>query len=690
MLRDLALDKIVSDSYAQTMGKQTIKPLRYHLRFQVLPGKNAERDAAILGRYCQAHGIEEVVLFFAGEEWNNGLLTAKAEDTWFEAIKVIKSVLDKTEVIVSLNPWMLVLHCDRGRRFPKDRNFKPMVSPNGEVSRACASFADPGWRDYIYSLYGRFATLDFRVIWIEDDFRYHNHTPLEWGGFEDEILGRFAEKVDQTVTRAEVVQNILMPGTPHPWRDKWLELWRDIHLEVAEGVARAVSENSPGCTKLGLMTSLPAVHSAEGRDWQRLFDALTIDGQVAHRPHYGGYREATGNTQDSCIMMLDVQKNLRPPTCEVAPEVENFPFTSWTKSDTMSWSEMAFCMFYGSDALFLDLFPFAGNPADREPEISTLLDNSRPGLEWIAARFSDCLQTHGVGIPWVEDAQAHVRTLMGKDMQELDASSFGPGNFLLPYGIPVSARFQDVNAVFGSLAWAFDDETIRKLLAGGLLLDGISADILCQRGFGELIGVTSNGLAGREEAVYSIEKVNSSRTGVAEGHYFNVNQLESLCVLEPLNVENEWTTILTPEQNRFGAGLVVCENELGGRVATCSAPDPARLPRSFQRQTIIRRIVTFLSAGSFSSPMVSGAPYHMPMHFKGEENEFLVVFNGTPDAAQSSVHVMTAPTRPAKSTLLAPMKEPVEAITDCVIEGQTITVTTRDELPYRSFLVLEW
>ena len=673
------------------MTRQTANSLRYHLRFQVLPGENAERDAAILGRCCKRHGIEEVVLFVAGEEWNNGLLSAKDEDAWFEAIKTIKAVLDKAGVIVSLNPWMLVLHCDRGRRFPKDRNFKPMVSPDGEVSLACASFADSEWRDYINSHYGRFAALGFRVIWLEDDFRYHNHTPLEWGGFEDEILGRFADKIDQAVPRAEVVRNILMPGPPHPWRDKWLELWRDIHLEVAAGVRQAVSENAPpGVTKIGLMSSLPSVHSAEGRDWHRLFDALTIDGQVAHRPHYAGYREAPANSQDSCVMMLDVQKNFRPPNCEVAPEVENFPFTSWTKSDTMSWSEMAFCMFYGSDALFLDLFPFAGNPADREPEIGVLLDQSRPALEWIAARFSGRLQTRGVGIPWVEDAQAHVRTLTGKCMQELDASSFGPGHFLLPYGIPVSARPQEVNAVFGSLAWAFDDETIRKLLAGGLLLDGISADVLCQRGFSDFIGVTSKGLTGREEAVYSIEQVNSSRTGVVEGHYFNVNQLESICVLEPLNEANEWTTILTPEKDRFGAGLVVCENELGGRVATCSAPDPASLPRSFHRQTIIREMITFVGAGKFSSPMVCGAPYQMPIHFTGDGAEFLVIFNGTPDAAPLSVRLPDAGTQPAQGTLLAPLQKPVEAMTSCVTEGQTVTVTTRDELPHRGFLVLEW
>jgi hypothetical protein len=644
------------------MNNLEAKPVRFHLRFQVIPGENAEWDASILVRFCNAHDIEEVVLFAAAEEWNNGLLSETEEDVWFETIKIVEDVLDKAGVVVSLNLWMTVLHCDRGRRLPQDRQFKPMVSPAGKVSRACASFANPQWRDYIYAVYGRFAKLGFRLIWIEDDFRYHNHDPLDWCGFEDEVLSRFADKVDREVSRTEVVSNILRPGTPHPWRTKWLEQWGKIQLDVAEGLARAVAENALGDTKIELMSSHPSLHSAEGRDWHKLFEALTIKGQVAHRPHYGGYRESPGSGQDLSLMMLDVQKNFRPPNCEVAPEVENYPFTSWTKSDNMTWSEMAFCMFHGSDALFLDLFPFSGNPADSEPELGTLLDNSRPALEWISERFSDDLETCGVGIPWAEDAQAHVRTSNGECLQELNASSCGPGHFLLPYGVPVSASFQAVNAVFGSLAWAFDDEKIQEMLAVGLFLDGVSADILCQRGFGQSIGVNSQGLVNREEALYSLERVNSRQTGVTEGHYFNVNQLEGICVLEPLEGADKWTTVITPERKRFGAGVVVYENQLGGRVATTSAPDPACLPRSFQRQTITQKTVAFLAREKFSSAMVSGTPYLMPNHFKGQGRQFLVLFNGIPDAARPSVHMFSADKPPVETALLAPLKEPVQAI----------------------------
>ena len=120
--------------------------LRYHLRFQIVPGPDVKKTAADLAVFCRRHGIEEVVLFFAAEEWNNGLLSRREEDTWFRTVRQARAILVRAGITVSLNPWMTVLHCDRGRRFPKDRRFQPQVSPSGRTSRACASFADPAWQ----------------------------------------------------------------------------------------------------------------------------------------------------------------------------------------------------------------------------------------------------------------------------------------------------------------------------------------------------------------------------------------------------------------------------------------------------------------------------------------------------------------------------------------------------------------
>lgn len=357
-----------------------IRPLRYHLRFQVLPGPRLAADTRDLVKHCQRFGIEEVVLFFAAEDWNNGLLSRADEERWFTAIAAARKILARAGITTSLNPWMTCQHCDRGRTFPPDRQFTPTVSPAGEVSKACASFADPNFQEYLAGLYARFASLGFRVIWVEDDFRFHNHGPLTWGGgFEQPVLDRFAAKIGRAVTREELVAALLRPGAPHPWRAQWFATWRELHLEVAAKLTAAVAAASGGTTRIGLMTSGVEMHSVEGRRWDEFFAAFSVNGRVAHRPHFAPYAEAPGHAKIWSIQMLDLQRNFRPAGCEVAPEVENFPFTNWVKSDTQTWAEMALCQIFGSDALLLDLFPFSANPASREPQIWKMLKCARPG-----------------------------------------------------------------------------------------------------------------------------------------------------------------------------------------------------------------------------------------------------------------------------------------------------------------------
>ena len=657
----------------------SIRPLRYHLRFQVLPGRNLNRDTRELIDFCRTHRVEEVALFFAAEEWNNGLLSRAEENRWFKAVSAVTELLRKNSIAVSLNPWMTSLHCARGRSFPKDRPFLPTVSPSGEVSKACASFADPAFQTYLCRLYARFARLGFRVLWIEDDFRFHNHGPLTWGGgFEQPILDLFSQKIGKKTKREEVVAALLKPGKPHPWRAVWQSVWREVHLQVAGKLSAAVSAASGGRSKLGLMSSGPATHSMEGRDWTTLFSALSINGQVAHRPHYAPYSETPGWTKAYSSQMLDVQKSFRPPACEVAPEIENFPFTRWSKSDTQSWAEMALCEIHGSDALLLDIFPFSGNRASAEPQIGELLDTARPGLAWLAARFPATLQTQGVGVPYKTEAGRVMQLPKGASSlwQYSAASPFEAGQYLMQYGLPVTSRLQPVNAVFGPLMDAFTDAEVEALLRGGLMLDAPSAAILLRRGFGPLIGLKGLAMVGREEAPYAIEETVHPATGVSAGFFMNANLIPSMARLEPARGAELWTRIIQPDGRAFGPGWIVFRNKLGGRVAVCAAPNPARLPACNQRQAIAQSLVRFLANGRFGSPMLTGGAHQLLIHFGEGRDQRVVVLNGTADP---SAPVLKWPGRePALSYwTLAPLAKPAKAARKPVLPYLGLLVGTR-------------
>ena len=663
----------------------------YHLRFQIIPGTNVKRDAVLLADLCAKHKIEEVVLFIAAEEWNNGLLSRKEEDIWFKTIQEAKHILENSGLEVSLNPWMTSLHCARWRKFPAGRKFQPMVSPSGKISKASASFADPEWREYLCDLYGRFASLGFRVLWVEDDFRYHNHDPLDWGGgFEPAILHRFHRKVRKQVSREALLDAILKPGAPHPWRSIWMETWRETKLEVAKSLAEAVSSKSPEPSKIGLMSSSPAMHSAEGRNWEKLFKAFMIDGAVAHRPHFQHYSETTGQEIVYSFCMLDVQRDLRPENCEVAPEIENFPFTAWTKSDSLSWAHMAVAQLFASDALLLDVFPFSGNPANSEPEIWSMLDRCRPALKWIGDHFTKDLQTRGVGIPWRQNAQELIHTEKGLSVSELhapDCTIHPASEFLMQYGIAVSHRQQETNAVFGRLAWTFSDDELCNLMSGGLLLDATSADILCQRGFGREIGVDLLGMSGREDDSYSIERVVCGDCGVEEGLYFSINTLPAVGKMRPLKGAMEWTEILRPDRSKFGSGIVAFENKLGGRVVTFASSKPGAVPKCRQRQIMAQHAARFC-AGKHGITYADGGPYLILQEFAGSGRRLFTVLNASPDFASPAIRVRGISGK-VKGTILNPLEHPTPAALKLRKQADSVIITPDSRIPYLGMLVLE-
>ena len=631
---------------------------RYHLRLQLLPGPGLERNARDAARFCRRHRIEEVALFYAAEEWNDGFMTPEAEDRWYDAIKRAKPFFDRAGVATSLNPWYTTLHVSRGRKFPKGRAFARMVDPNGRRDEDVASFADPEWRKTIARQFARFSALGMRVVWIEDDWRYHNHGNLSWGGgFEEPVIARFEKKIGRKTTRAEVVRNILGPGVPHPWRAKWLENWRELQLEATAEIARAVRRAAKGGTKIGLMSSHPVSHAREGRDWKKLFKAMDAGAGVAHRPHYAEYQDGHPLVDRMYnATMLDIQRDGRPAGTEVAPELENYPYTAFAKSDAATWAEMAMSQFFGSDAHLLNVLPFLGNSVEGYPEVGAMLDRSRPALAWIAARFPAALATRGVGCPWREDAQLHVRTAAGKDMNELDASSFGPAHFLLPYGVPVAMRRSEgVNAVFGSLAWAFSGAEWKDMLSrGGLLLDGAAAAILAERGFAGDMGVAVEGVVARDDDSYSIEQVVSDEAGAPAGHYFGCNLLARCARLRAAGAR-EWTRILRPDERVFGAGLTVFRNARGGRVAVAAAVNPQGLAASFQRQAMTHRLVEWLAGGRFDAFRALGSPNVIAMALGDGRKRWGVLANAGFDPAEP---VMLAEKKPTEVFVLAPLAKP--------------------------------
>ena len=261
----------------------------YILRYCISPGCcEAERMDTLID-FCQRSKTEEVMFFVLPEELNTGHATLDELEPWITIIHEGKRRLSEIGVRTSINPWMTLLHCDRGRTLKPGQNFRTMVDIDGNVSSACACPLDEVWLDNLCACYAKFAELSPDVLWIEDDFRLHNHLPLNWGGcFCDEHMKRYSQLAGKELTRQEFVQAVCAQGDVHPLRKVWLDFSRETMLYLAKRISDAVFAVNPNIT-MGLMTSDPAVHSAEARDWHTLMNNLTGKNRPHVRIHLPAY-----------------------------------------------------------------------------------------------------------------------------------------------------------------------------------------------------------------------------------------------------------------------------------------------------------------------------------------------------------------------------------------------------------------
>ncbi|WP_157683440.1 hypothetical protein [Microlunatus soli] len=672
-------------------GETSIDP-GIQLRLQVRPGATTAGRARRWGDYCRQRRARGVVLFIAAEERYPGHPQPTERADWLQALAVATEELRSFDLQVGFNPWSSVGPWDLGRA--NRLGFEPMVSASGRRAEQQASFACPVWLQWITDWYGDLAALRPDVFWLEDDFRLHNHAPVDFGGFEEIMLDRFRDAIGERPSREQIVAAILSPGAPHPWRAALQLTWREAQLDAAAAIGHAVATRSGGNTRMGLMSSVPAQHAVEGRDWHRLFDALGPG--TLHRPHFAGYSESTPSRVSTELALLDQQRPLRPPGTPVTPEIDNWPHTRWSKSHTETWSQLALAKLSGADGLLLCLFSFYGDEPDDTPDIDTLLDATHPALTWLAERCDGRRRRRGVRVIW--DPAVSTRQWLRKEATwpDLVVDPTPVAAYLLRNGVPVSADDDGPGFLFGAVSDALTDDELLGLLSGPLLVDGDAAVRLTRRGFGDLLGVRILDSVPRlsaSDSPYALERLTAdgqAATGLPGDTVTSVNHQPGLTRLA-VDGGACWTDIRTPIDELWGAGRIASVNRLGGRIVVTAAHAVAELPASDTERTLLQSAVRFALGDNDPWPTVTGGPHLAPVIMdtecrSGGDDDcdlLIAVVNGSGDP--ETVSLSDVPERPVDGWLLAPMARPRKIGLDRTPDGLQVT----EPIPSRSILVIE-
>ena len=219
----------------------------YSLRYVLDPRTNTEKKNKALFDFVKKGQIDDVCFILNGEEINHSHLTASETQIWLDAVRPLQQKLMHLGVTTSLNPWTTIMHSDRGFKVNPKIGFHTFVDINGDQAKDMACPADPIWRKYLCARYAQYAGIHPRRLWMEDDFRHYNHTPLKLMCFCPHHMKIYQAKLGKQESRVEFVKQMLKPGAPTPERKIYLDQARKEMIEVEHLVEQAVHQCSRSC-----------------------------------------------------------------------------------------------------------------------------------------------------------------------------------------------------------------------------------------------------------------------------------------------------------------------------------------------------------------------------------------------------------------------------------------------------------
>ena len=617
---------------------------RYCFRFCCDPGFNDEIELPKLVAFCEEARVDDVMVFVNVEELNTGHMDEAEQDVWLGLLARIQPLLKERGITMSVNHWHSLMHADLGKHFRADQSFRAMVDPLGNSAELCVCPLDESWRAYIARIYARYAALAPDTVWVEDDFRYHNHDPLHWGGcFCDEHMRRFSARAGKTLTREEFVSGLLSPGEPSPYRQIWLDECRAGLEGAASAIETAVHAVDPN-VKIGLMSSVPYVHSAEGRSWKALLTALSGKQNLpVSRIHLPAYQELVPWKYLQAFHMVSyVNRALLTPETLVYPELENYPYSRFSKSRMFTRFQLLSSLALNLSGMTIDLFDLNGRGIIEQDGFAAMLREVKPVLNAMQESGAFTKPRGGVCVLIDERASYHLHTNSGAKMEELYPEEVFWAGLLPAMGVPMYIGTKPEDA---QCACAISGQYLRNLTAAQIetlfaenfvLLSGDAIDTLLSLGLGHLAGVQSASWMRQNSGAYTFEQVTNGRiyTGVPNARASSViSGADALDIAYLPDVSTaEYSALYDSFRKRRSSCEVVVENRVllypFGHFGSPQEIPPMLL--NDVRQEILQDVLS--SSGRMTTPMVEKNPYLVPYVFSDENATYLYLVNGALDA----------------------------------------------------------
>jgi hypothetical protein len=661
----------------------------YYMLRRNLPLWKPEKTIAETLAFCERTGVEEIIWKIDPEDFNHGFTPHAMIREFLPWLKLAKIHSLEKNIRFSINPWVALNHDDRGR-YPSGppEGFHWRVNPYGKDLRERACPLSGGWRNWFFGAYRLYAGLQPAGLWVEDEFRTYE-TPLEIGCFCPKHLEKFGQTIGTEISRKELVDRILKPGIPDPLRGRWMDFQGEIMVEVCRDLERNVHEVSPE-TRLGLMQSW----STDGRWWSEALRVLAGPHRPLCRTSLAPYQE----TRSLAFLPdnFDILKEMAclPPEAENCPELENFKYTSFSKSVRTTRLQILLSQILGNPSITMNLFDMLGTPIANDPRIEKMLREIKPVLDALAETMEPEGKSRGVSVPFTP---RYADFNPGDPDRRFHIFQFDGEGWMIPLqgsGIPVILNGESsVSAVTGNSLRALPPGQIQTLLQKGLLLDGSAAKTLGEMGYAEKIGLTVRERISTLDLPFAAEKdrlapeeAYMTAFHLAEpfpGYVFSFDFLPGTQVA---------SSFVDPDRKDLLPALMYFENDLGGRVAVYAGDLSGNTTCHFMnwhRKRQLQHAIRWL-AKDVVDLFVDGGAWMMPLRRDYPDSILIAVLNFETDPWEEVSLTLDLPSAQPQFQLLrgSGTFEPIKP-TFLSQDGKKVSVRFAFHVPALDFAVFK-
>lgn len=484
------------------------------LRVQVYPDQRFDEHVGDIRQYCLKNDIGDVIMFMLAEAYFDGHSTKEDFRPWVESIKKAKKVFNDAGITLSLNPWIEIGHSDRGRTLKAGQNFTTMIDMDGKQASMMVCPYDENWRKYFAEVQAYYTgEIQPAVLWIEDDLRLHNHSPLNYGGcYCATHMKKFNEKLGTSYDRVEFLQRAFAQGNATVERKAWLDVNRDTITSAAEFMGENIAQASPQ-TEVGLMSSSVVAHTLEARDWHGVHAGLSQGKRIIDRIHLPSYSETVpAYYYRSFNTTSTVVRRMLPDDANIYPEIESGDFNIYVRDPEFLRFQIESAIPLAVSGMTLNILDVVGNGAFDPAGYGDVIKEITPYMRAVSDLKIRYSAMEGVLVPFDPDC-AYKRRIRKHGWQDMYPNHLDFAGYICglgaSYKISLDKNIQgEFICLIGGSTDDFSDDELRNLFENNfILLDAGAVERLFERKLNSLIEaesmekiITDRGVVAYEQA----------------------------------------------------------------------------------------------------------------------------------------------------------------------------------------------